>query len=130
MVGFGQNQNIANNKLHLNKRAFVVGDTIRVDFDLKDLMVMYSNFGGCGNGPIFEVICHSNPSLSQNSGPICDLHIEELTYVQNGNFHVIAHSPGVWSIAVYVKSKNQPQLYEDRFSQRITSKKFRVKQKK
>jgi len=113
--------------MQTDKREYYIGDTIKVNYSLDSLEVLYSNFGGCGSGPIYVATCHTDSFRTRTSGPTCAYLLETIEYSNQGRFEMVIDYPGIYSISFFVKGINEkPPTYENRFTQMVTTEKFSI----
>jgi len=106
---------------------FVIGDTVRITYDLDSLEILHSNFGGCGTDAVYFATCHTDLPWSLLSKPYCDYLLTKYYYSRTGSFEIMIDHPGIYSISFYVKNQNQKIKNEDRFKFTITTQKFEIK---
>lgn len=113
--------------LKTEKVVYSSGETIKLSFSFDTLEVIFSNFGGCGGGPIFVVQSIDRPGLGDIHPFSCDLLIQEFNYAKRGTFEITIREPGIYSIVLYIK--NQDFVDSDEWSTPIQSNEFEVVKK-
>lgn len=107
-------------------RVFKVGETIKFKYNLDKLELLNSNFGGCGNDLVYNLICHSDSLFSEYGYSACDYLLMEYWYSRKGSFEKKIHVPGTYSVEFYVKKQKKMGNTENRFEKTISSPKFTI----
>ncbi len=80
---------------------FDTKDTIRITYELDSLEILYSNFGGCGGGAVYSIVCHNDSLLSRGTSPECDYLLIEYTYSVKGVVEILINTPGIYSVVFF-----------------------------
>lgn len=110
--------------LETEKAVYTSGDTIKLSFSFDTLEVVYSNFGGCGDGPLFMV-----RNIKKNeSGDIyptyCDYLLEH-TFFTQGTFEIVIRNSGIYTIVLYTKNLQEDLIISNEWNP-IRSNEFEV----
>lgn len=114
-----------------DRREYDIGDTIKVDYSFDSLEVLYSNFGGCGSGPVYFATCHTDSVGTIASRATCAYLLEKIEYSNQGHFEIVINHSGIYSISFFVKDINkQLTPNENRYAQIVTTEIFSILDKK
>ncbi len=122
---FGQIETEHKFMLELENKTFSTEDTIHISFKLDSLEVLYSNFGGCGGGFVYVIICHTDSGLSHFQVDCC-LDLMEYEYFNEGEIQIVIYDPGMYSVQFFVREKWQNIVPENRYEQTLTTPKFEI----
>lgn len=111
--------------LKTEKMAYAIGDTMKLAFSFDTMEVIHSNFGGCGNGPVFMVRDINKPESGGIHPVTCYLMLQESYFSNQGKFEIVIREPGIYYIVLYVKSHDQ-DVSSERWSNPIRSNEFEV----
>src|SRR5690606_41832967 len=106
--------------LETEKSIYTIRDTIKLAFSFDTLEVIHSNFGGCGDGPVFMVKNLSKPQSGDLHPAYCD-YLEEFYFSTQGKFEIEIIEPGFYYVVLYTKSHKQDFVSSDRWKDPIRS---------
>lgn len=114
--------------LKTEQTVYTTGDTLKLTFSFDTLEVIHSNFGGCGDGPIFMVRDINKPESGGLYPAYCDF-IEYFHFSSRGTFEIVITQPGFYHVVLYVKNENQDFVSSERWNNPIRSNEFEVVKK-
>lgn len=114
--------------LKTEKKVYTTGDTLKLTFSFDTLEVIHSNFGGCGNGPIFMVRNINKPESGDLHPAYCD-YLEFFSFSNQGTFEMPMLEPGTYYVVFYIKNHKQDFVSSDRWKNPIRSNEFEVVKK-
>jgi hypothetical protein len=128
LICFSQNEKITPFTFEKESKIYCIGDTIRFSYDLDSLEILNSNFGGCGGGPVYYILCHSDSLLTGTTKPSCDYSLMEYWYTKQGYLEISIDFPGIYSAVFFVKSQKEEGLDQNRFNQTLSTSRFEIKE--
>lgn len=111
--------------LKTEKTVYTIDDTLKLTFSFDTLEVIHSNFGGCGNGPIFMVRNIDKPESGDLHPAYCD-YLEFFSFSNQGAFEIPILEPGTYYVVFYIKNHKQDFVSSDRWKNPIRSNEFEV----
>jgi hypothetical protein len=128
LTTFGQSQGADQLRFENADRTFRTMDTVRISYDLDSLEILHTNFGGCGSGAVYSMVCHSDSLWSRAPQPSCDLYLMEYWYANDGHIEIVIDVPGIYSVVFFVKGQGH-QDEERRFRETLSTPLFEIKAK-
>ncbi|MCP4437624.1 MAG: hypothetical protein GY810_01640 [Aureispira sp.] len=125
VVGFCQESGV-----FTDAKVYTTKDIVKVNFFFKDKVVLYSNYGGCGGGVEYGIVCHSNEMYSQGSPGACDVGLMQYYYNKKGSIELPIQTPGVYSVLLYTKESADAESTDPTYTNIVYSERFEVKAKK
>ena len=109
-----------------DKQQYAPGDSVKVSYYNEQEPILNSNFGGCGGGPYYMVICHNDSTQNFGSVHSCDYLITTYNYQPSCELNFVVSIPGTYSVQFFLGPIGLLND-ETRFSRPIYSGKFEVK---
>ena len=127
LISYGQEKSIGQFMFDNKDMTYITNDTIKITYDLDSQEILHSNFGGCGGGAVYCVICHSDSLYTMGFQPSCDYLLMEYSYSVNGIVEIVIDSPGVYSVVFFTKNKAVKEVEESNvYKQTLETPKFNV----
>jgi hypothetical protein len=130
VICFGQANDVDQFMFESEVKTYSTNDTFRITYDLDSLEILFSNFGGCGGGAVYSIICHSDSLLTRGSSPECEHILVEYSYSKEGIVEFVIDSPGIYSVIFFVKNQDKKEIGESRFKKTLSTPKFEIISKK
>lgn len=126
LINYGQAKDVYEFKFDRENKTYSTKDTVRITYDLDSLAILYSNFGGCGGGAVYSIICHTDSLLTRGSSPECDHILVEYSYSKEGIVEFVIDSPGIYSVMFFVKNQDHTVIEELQFNQTLSTPTFEI----